>query len=114
MLAHGTGGDVRALDRFFGVSIHGFKGCSSDAGGAGRALRVGVIGAGVVGSNHARVLAGLPDIKLVGVVDQLPGHKTDEADTLEYLYNLYEARLHAHQETPPPADWNGAFALLTK
>src|SRR6201981_119908 len=39
------------------------------------ALRVGVIGAGVMGSNHARVLAGLPNIKLVGVVDPLPAHR---------------------------------------
>src|ERR1700716_588972 len=39
-------------------------------------LRVGVIGAGVMGSNHARVLAGLPDITLVGVVDPLPEHRT--------------------------------------
>jgi len=40
-----------------------------------RALRVGVIGAGVMGSNHARVLAGLPDISLVGVVDPLEAHR---------------------------------------
>jgi hypothetical protein len=33
---------------------------------------MGLIGAGVMGSNHARVLAGLPDIALVGVVDPLP------------------------------------------
>src|SRR6516162_4112939 len=39
------------------------------------ALRVGVIGAGVMGSNHARVLAGLPDIALVGVVDPLEAHR---------------------------------------
>src|SRR5215471_16504010 len=39
------------------------------------ALRVGVIGAGVMGSNHARVLAGLPDVRLVGVVDPLPAHR---------------------------------------
>jgi len=38
-------------------------------------LRVGVIGAGVMGSNHARVLAGLPDVRLVGVVDPLPAHR---------------------------------------
>ena len=44
--------------------------------GAKRALRVGVIGAGVMGSNHARVLAGLPDTTLVGVVDPLPAHRT--------------------------------------
>src|SRR5436190_11921500 len=40
-----------------------------------RGLRVGVIGAGVMGSNHARVLAGLPDVTLVGIVDPLPEHR---------------------------------------
>ena len=38
-------------------------------------LRVGVIGAGVMGSNHARVLAGLPGVTLVGIVDPLPEHR---------------------------------------
>jgi predicted dehydrogenase len=42
---------------------------------AARALRVGVIGAGVMGSNHARVLAGLPGVELVGIVDPLPEHR---------------------------------------
>jgi predicted dehydrogenase len=32
-------------------------------------LRVGVIGVGVMGSNHARVFADVPGVKLVGVVD---------------------------------------------
>ncbi len=32
-------------------------------------LRVGVIGVGVMGSNHARVFAGLPGVQLVGVAD---------------------------------------------
>src|SRR5258705_526723 len=36
------------------------------------ALRVGVIGAGVMGSNHARVLAGVPGVRLVGVVGPFP------------------------------------------
>jgi UDP-N-acetylglucosamine 3-dehydrogenase len=36
---------------------------------SGEALRVGVIGAGVMGSNHARVLAGLPGIQLLGIAD---------------------------------------------
>jgi len=39
-------------------------------------LRVGVIGAGVMGSNHARVLAGLPGVSLVGIVDPSPTHRT--------------------------------------
>ena len=54
----------------------GFKGSGSDAkSGAARELRVGVIGAGVMGSNHARVLAGLPGVRLVGIVDPLPEHR---------------------------------------
>ncbi|MBN8981951.1 MAG: Gfo/Idh/MocA family oxidoreductase [Rhizobiales bacterium] len=40
-----------------------------------RTMRVGVIGAGVMGTNHARVLAGLPDVTLVGIVDPLPAHR---------------------------------------
>ncbi|MGE3149897.1 MAG: Gfo/Idh/MocA family oxidoreductase [Pseudorhodoplanes sp.] len=32
-------------------------------------LRLGVIGAGVMGSNHARVLAGMPGVRLVGIAD---------------------------------------------
>lgn len=34
-----------------------------------RPLRVGVVGVGVMGSNHARVFAGLPGVELVGVAD---------------------------------------------
>src|SRR5713226_945878 len=42
------------------------------------------------------------------------GRKTDDANALELLYNLYEARIRGYQKNPPPEDWNGAFALLTK
>ena len=42
------------------------------------------------------------------------GRRTDEARALELLYNLYEARIRGYQTNPPPDDWNGAFALLTK
>jgi adenylate cyclase len=42
------------------------------------------------------------------------GRRTDDANALEYLYNLYETRIRNYQKNPPPADWNGAFALLTK
>ena len=37
-----------------------------------------------------------------------------DAGALELLYNLYETRILGYQESPPPEDWNGAFALLTK
>jgi len=42
------------------------------------------------------------------------GRKTDDARSLEYLYNLYEARIREFRENPPPEDWNGAYQLLTK
>jgi adenylate cyclase len=42
------------------------------------------------------------------------GRKTDDAHALEYLYNLYDARIQGYQKNPPPEDWDGAFALLTK
>ena len=35
-------------------------------------LRIGVVGVGVMGSNHARVLADIPGVDLVGVVDPDP------------------------------------------
>jgi adenylate cyclase len=42
------------------------------------------------------------------------GRKSDDGRALEYLYDLYEARITGYQQNPPPEDWNGAFALLTK
>src|SRR5579872_429195 len=42
------------------------------------------------------------------------GRKTDEVHSLELLYDLYEARIQGYRKNPPPEDWNGAFALLTK
>jgi adenylate cyclase len=42
------------------------------------------------------------------------GRRTDDARALELLYHLYEARIQDYQKNPPPEDWNGAFALLTK
>ena len=42
------------------------------------------------------------------------GRRTEGAHALELLYNLYQARILGYQESPPPEDWTGAFALLTK
>jgi adenylate cyclase len=42
------------------------------------------------------------------------GRRSEDADTLEKLFRLYEARIMEFQKNPPPEDWNGAFALLTK
>jgi adenylate cyclase len=42
------------------------------------------------------------------------GRRPDEANSLELLYKLYEVRIRGYIENPPPEDWNGAYALLTK
>jgi len=42
------------------------------------------------------------------------GRRTDDAHALKALYNLYETRIRFYQKNPPPPDWNGAYALLTK
>jgi adenylate cyclase len=50
-----------------------------------------------------------------GALDAIErGRKSEDADTLERLFRLYEARIRNFQNNPPPQDWNGAFALLTK
>src|SRR4051812_3830939 len=49
---------------------------TSAAKDAARTLRVGVVGAGVMGTNHGRVLAGLPGIEMVGIVDPMLEHRT--------------------------------------
>ena len=48
-----------------------------------KTLRVGVIGAGVMGSNHARVFGGLPDVTLVGIADPLAAHRTRAEQMLD-------------------------------
>ncbi|TQF41914.1 oxidoreductase [Bradyrhizobium sp. UNPF46] len=63
-------------------------------------LRVGVIGAGVMGSNHARVLSGLPGVNLVGVVDPSHAHRTRATElancpSFETLDELFAAGVDA-------------------
>ncbi|MDQ8728438.1 Gfo/Idh/MocA family oxidoreductase [Bradyrhizobium sp. LHD-71] len=50
--------------------------------GIGKNLRVGVIGAGVMGSNHARVFGGLSDVTLVGIADPLDAHRSRATDLI--------------------------------
>lgn len=57
---------------------------SGKSAGAGldRMLRVGVIGAGVMGTNHGRVLSGMPGVALVGIADPLPEHRARAANMI--------------------------------
>jgi UDP-N-acetylglucosamine 3-dehydrogenase len=70
------------------------------AASAERPLRVGVVGVGVMGSNHARVFAGLPGTELVGVAD--PDRKQAEfvartlaCDAMAGVEELLERRVDA-------------------
>ena len=50
-----------------------------------------------------------------GALDAIArGRASNHADALELLHDLYEERIKAYKVTPPPADWNGAYQLLTK
>src|ERR1044072_8331337 len=42
---------------------------------AGELVRLGVIGVGIMGSNHARVLADLSGVKVVGIADPAASHR---------------------------------------
>ena len=70
------------------------------AASAERLLRMGVVGVGVMGSNHARVFAGLPGTELVGVAD--PDRKQAEfvartlaCDAMAGVEELLERRVDA-------------------
>jgi UDP-N-acetylglucosamine 3-dehydrogenase len=93
-----------------------------------RPLRIGVVGVGVMGSNHARVLAGLPGAQLAGVAD--PDAKQAEfvARTLnctavadvEGLLGLdvdaitIAAPTHLHREVALAAIARGVHVLVEK
>jgi adenylate cyclase len=50
-----------------------------------------------------------------GALDAIErGRRSEDADTLEKLFRLYEARIRDFQTNPPPQDWTGAYTLLTK
>lgn len=50
-----------------------------------------------------------------GALDAIErGRRSEDADTLEKLFKLYEARIKEFRANPPPEGWTGAYALLTK
>ncbi|MGY4499026.1 adenylate cyclase [Bradyrhizobium sp. GM24.11] len=50
-----------------------------------------------------------------GALDAIErGRRSEDADTLEKLFKLYEARIKEFRANPPEEGWTGAYALLTK
>jgi UDP-N-acetylglucosamine 3-dehydrogenase len=96
--------------------------------GAGRPLRVGVVGVGVMGANHARVFAGLPDVELVGVADPNPQQRelvtrvlgAPALDNLDALLDLnpdaltVAAPTHLHHEIALKCIDRGVHVLVEK
>jgi UDP-N-acetylglucosamine 3-dehydrogenase len=101
----------------------------SEAGSfAGKTLRVGVIGAGIMGSNHARVFAGLPGVDLVGIAEPLAAHRDRAVELIgcpvfETAEAMYDAGLdavtiaaptHLHHELALDCISRGVHALVEK
>ena len=42
------------------------------------------------------------------------GLAADEENRFKTLYNIYSERIRTFQVTPPPDDWDGAYALDSK
>lgn len=59
------------------------------------AIRVGVVGYGAMGRHHARNLASLPGVRLVGVADPLPAARHDAGAANIPAYKDYESLLRA-------------------
>ena len=92
------------------------------------ALRLGVIGVGVMGSNHARVLAGLSGINLVGVADPDRGQRDlvnrvlgcPAVDNFEALLKLgvdavtIAAPTHLHEEIALACIAQGIHVMVEK
>lgn len=69
--------------------------------------RVGIVGAGGVAQRHARVLAGLPDVQVVGVTDVSPGAARGlagayGADVFDGVGDLLAAGIDAAYVCVPP------------
>jgi predicted dehydrogenase len=91
-------------------------------------VRIGVVGVGIMGSNHARVLADLPGVKLVGVADPGAGHRALLAqvlgcracDDVEALLDLgvdaavIAAPTHLHHELSLACIKRGVHVLVEK
>src|SRR2546423_1520334 len=91
-------------------------------------IRLGVIGVGIMGSNHARVLADLSGVKVVGIADPTASHRALLAqivgcavcDDVEELLELgidaaiIAAPTHLHHDIALTCIKRGVHALVEK
>jgi len=101
---------------------------SQSKGSASQPLRVGVIGVGIMGANHARVFAGLPDVQLVAVADPTQAQRdlvtrvlgTPAVETADELLGLdidavtIAAPTHLHHEMALKCIARGLHVLVEK
>ena len=95
---------------------------------AGEPIRLGVIGVGIMGSNHARVLADLSGVKVVGIADPGASHRAllgqiigcEVCDSAEALLDLgldaavIAAPTHLHHDIALTCIKRGVHVLVEK
>jgi predicted dehydrogenase len=93
-----------------------------------KVLRVGVVGVGVMGSNHARVFAEMPGVRLVGIADPDRNHSgavgqaigCPTVDDIEGLFDLgvdavsIAAPTHLHRDLALAAIRRGVHVMVEK
>jgi adenylate cyclase len=47
-------------------------------------------------------------------LERLNTCRAQAPEILQPLYQLYQERINSFRESPPPPDWDGVFAALTK
>ena len=79
----------------------------SDLAASGRFLRWRELNMNMLSRYRSRNWTGA-----LAAIEQ--GLAADEENRFKTLYNVYAERIRAFQVTPPPDDWDGAYALETK
>jgi predicted dehydrogenase len=79
--------------------------------------RIGVVGAGLMGERHARVLRGLPDVELIGVtdVDKVRGRLVADRYRVRFIETLEDLLPHVDAvaiATPTPLHYDHARQCL--
>jgi adenylate cyclase len=69
---------------------------------------------GSLEASHDAMIASYRQREWEQALKHLEACRTQAPEILQGVYELYEARIADLRATPPPADWDGVFAALTK